>query len=280
MSTLSLPSAALAAVLAVSASAGAPPPGLRVEDGRPLHASPVPERASPLHKCATRSTLTWDVREAPAGAAISQRPASSEVRPSLPFAPPEGLPRTGALAVRRLAEGWLYAHDGDRGPGLWWLDEAGKKALVLVEEPVRAVLPHGKGFVALAGGGKPAAVLLEPGAAGWKAAKRLPLDGVPLAAGATSQGVVIVTTASLSRLAPGGTLAKLGETTAGDYGPRTVVELAPGTVAIGMKHFVVTVDLSGGKPVERWFALLPCGPVGAGDTCPCDTTTSAPVSDL
>lgn len=234
--------------------------------------------------CANWSSNEWAVTWANEGLAVARIPPSSRSDP-LPFTISGTLAMSrnerwsvearfaGRSRVLRVHDGYLIGFDrGEWGGGLWWFDSTGssRKRLEIPAEArfepenVVAIRPAGEDAIAFIGlahlqldEGK--AVLVSRGQ-GHPVRVLASFGAAPRAVLTEADGTwLVLTHRGLFRLAMTGGVELVAKLDGLDgLNPESMARSPSGSVFIGMRHYVLQVDLKGDQIRQSWLVREEC----------------------
>jgi hypothetical protein len=190
---------------------------------------------------------------------------------------PAGFRREKGMVGRshsmRLGNWWLLGFDGGEfGGGLWRYD--GTKSNLLLNENVRAIALMEGGALVFTGlnhlSSDYGKVYWMPLALGGGLQLKASLGGAPSAIFQENYGsVLVVTTQGILRVSQDGTYERVYDRDMGLLYPNSVVKDSKGTIFVGMRFYVLTVNVLN-RPAAQWLIRDECKRVRLKDyECVC-----------
>jgi hypothetical protein len=233
-------------------------------------------RRPPTHDdldCANYSRVEWFVSSAGNDLRVSA-PARADVVDPLPFTYDRHPDRAGDRHALRMNDGWFAGFDaGEFGGGLWWFSSATKQPLRVrppaaddvhhVAENVHGFAQHPDGPLVFMGldhltGRSGHVFALRQIGGAWQLQLFAALDASPAAWVMSGDRAWVLTESGLWEAAAGNRTRKLHALDVGSLYPSSMVLASDGALYVGMRRYVLRLQLVGARWAETWFVTSNC----------------------
>ncbi len=214
------------------------------------------------------------------GAVMVRARSTSRVVEALPFKYSPQMDQRGDRRVLQVSDGWLVGFDaGEFGGGLWWFGQDGqasRRLRPLTGAPAHAADPFRAenvlGFTSLGGqtlvlmgldhlsrrSGRAFGVNQDTGG-NWQLVPVAVFDGSAEAWLAEDERLYVITEGGLWTLKSDGRVKQWPGLDLGPVGPAdSLVRATDGALYVGLRHYVLRLEETGGVLDQTWFAPSDC----------------------